>query len=93
MTPKFFSAPATALSTLCVPTAYYHVCVLQVAWTGIAATLLVGGRTVHAQFKLPVSVMDDSTCFVSAASPLTDKLRAASLIVWDEAKWRVRKWS
>ena len=58
--------------------------VLPVAWTGIAATLLEGGRTVHAQFKLPVPVTDDSTCFVSAASPLADKLRAASLIVWDE---------
>ena len=58
--------------------------VLPVAWTGIAATLLKGGRTVHAQFKLPVPVVDDSTCFVSAASPLADELRAASLIVWDE---------
>ena len=58
--------------------------VLPVAWTGIAATLLDGGRTVHAQFRLPVPVVDDSTCFVSAASPLANKLRAASLIVWDE---------
>ena len=58
--------------------------VLPVAWTGIAATLLDGGRTVHSQFKLPVPVVDDSTSFVSAASPLAASIRAASLIVWDE---------
>ena len=29
-------------------------------------------------------VVDDSTHFISAASPLADKLRAVSLIVWDE---------
>ena len=32
------------------------------AWTGIAATLLSGRRTVHLLFKLPVPILDTSEC-------------------------------
>ena len=32
--------------------------VATAAWTGIAATLLIGGRTVHSLFKLPVPLLD-----------------------------------
>lgn len=34
--------------------------VLPFAKSGIAATLLKGGRTVHSEFKLPVAVLDTS---------------------------------
>ena len=33
---------------------------LPFATTGIAATLLKGGRTVHSGFKLPVTMLDNS---------------------------------
>ena len=39
------------------------------AWTGIAATLLSDGRTVHSLFKLPVPVLEAGICNVS---PTTD---------------------
>ena len=31
-------------------------------WTGIATTLMILGRTVHGLFKLPVPVLENSTC-------------------------------
>jgi len=34
--------------------------VIPVAWTGIAAMLLPGGRTVHSRFKLPLILTDTS---------------------------------
>jgi hypothetical protein len=33
--------------------------VLSVAWTGIAATLLIEGRTVHSTFQLPLEMNND----------------------------------
>ena len=38
------------------------------AWTGIAATLLTQGRTVHSLFKLPVPVIDTSSFSISPNS-------------------------
>ncbi|CAF4426189.1 unnamed protein product [Rotaria sp. Silwood2] len=35
--------------------------VMTVAWTGIAASLLPEGRTVHSRFKLPVPILKTST--------------------------------
>ncbi|XP_004210953.2 uncharacterized protein LOC101239365 [Hydra vulgaris] len=35
------------------------------AWTGIAATLLTNGSTLHGLFKLPVPILDNSTCNVT----------------------------
>jgi hypothetical protein len=59
---------------------------LAVASSGIAALLLEGGRTAHSRFKIPVQgLCDTSTCKVSVQSELADLIRAAKLIVWDEA--------
>merc|ERR1711923_356518 len=57
-----------------------------VASTGIAAQLLVGGRTSHSAFKLPLDMTstDTPTCNVSRGSGLAEMLRQCSLIVWDE---------
>jgi hypothetical protein len=35
--------------------------VLSVGWTGIAATLLIEGRTVHSTFQLPLELNETST--------------------------------
>lgn len=59
--------------------------VIPVAWTGIAATLLQGGRTVHSRFKLPLALMENSVANVKPASAEAQELRNASLILWDEA--------
>jgi len=42
--------------------------VATVAWTGIAATVLSDGRTVHSLFKLPVPLLDSSCCNISPTS-------------------------
>ena len=55
------------------------------AWTGIAATLLKGGRTVHNLFKLPVPVLDTSTCNVKPTSKHAAFLRNVVLFIIDEA--------
>ena len=55
------------------------------AWTGIAATLLSGGRTVHALFKLPVTILDTSVCNVTPTSSHAAFLRSVTMFIIDEA--------
>uniref|UniRef100_A0A914XLI5 ATP-dependent DNA helicase n=1 Tax=Plectus sambesii TaxID=2011161 RepID=A0A914XLI5_9BILA len=56
-----------------------------VAWTGIAATLLPGGRTMHSQFKLPLHLFDNLMCNLNPASKEAEAIRDAAVIFWDEA--------
>ena len=58
---------------------------LAVAYSGIAATLLEGGRTFHSRFKAPLSPQPTSMCAISAQSALAELIRRTDLIVWDEA--------
>jgi len=58
---------------------------LAVASTGIAATLLEGGRTAHSRFKIPLQAFSDSTCNISKRSDLAELLHYTKLILWDEA--------
>ncbi|XP_063797542.1 ATP-dependent DNA helicase pif1-like [Pseudophryne corroboree] len=58
--------------------------VLPFATTGIAATLLKGGRTVHSGFKLPVPLLDTTVSSLRLTSPEADLLRQATLIIIDE---------
>nr|XP_034194992.1 uncharacterized protein LOC117611167 [Osmia lignaria]XP_034195335.1 uncharacterized protein LOC117611500 [Osmia lignaria] len=61
--------------------------VLAVASSGIAATLLEGGKTAHAAFKLPLNLMNVETplCNISKQSNMVQVLRDCQLIVWDES--------
>ncbi|GKE19891.1 ATP-dependent DNA helicase PIF1-like protein, partial [Tanacetum coccineum] len=59
--------------------------VLNVASSGIAALLLEGGRTAHSRFAIPINVVEDSMCNISADSELAELLRMTKLIIWDEA--------
>ena len=59
--------------------------VVSVAWTGIAATLLIEGRTVHSTFQLPLDLNDTSTSNMTLNSKEAVVLREADLIIWDEA--------
>ena len=51
---------------------------------GLAAQNLQGGRTAHSRFKIPIPVMEDSTCSIPAQSGLAKLLIKADMIVWDE---------
>jgi hypothetical protein len=59
--------------------------VIPVASTGIAATLLAGGRIYHSQFKLPILLKENSTSNMRANSEEAKLLKEAALIIWDEA--------
>jgi len=60
--------------------------VLSVAFTGIAASLMDGGMTVHSTFGLPFGTLtDDSTSTITMQSLRAQRIHYAALIVWDEA--------
>jgi ATP-dependent DNA helicase PIF1 len=60
---------------------------LAVASSGIAALLLDGGTTAHSRFGLPLQPLGDGsdTCLLKAQNEQYELLRAARLILWDEA--------
>ena len=59
---------------------------ISVASSGIAATLLDGGKTAHSAFKLPLNLNHSETplCNISKQSDTAYVLRQCKLIVWDE---------
>ena len=59
--------------------------VIIVASSGIASLLLLGGRTAHSRFKIPVPIFEDSTCNIHQGTELAELLNQTSLIIWDEA--------
>ncbi|XP_042961367.1 ATP-dependent DNA helicase PIF2-like [Carya illinoinensis] len=58
---------------------------LATASSGVAASILPGGRTTHSRFKIPLNADKSSTCNVSKQGNLAKLLRLAKLIIWDEA--------
>ncbi|CAN1186335.1 ATP-dependent DNA helicase PIF1 [Linum perenne] len=59
--------------------------VLCVASSGIAALLMMGGRTAHSRFHIPIDIHSTSTCHIAQDGDLAELLRNTSLIIWDEA--------
>lgn len=59
--------------------------VLPIAWTGIAATLLKGGKTVHSQFLLPLNINETSISNIKESHKKAKLIRKCKLIIWDEA--------
>ncbi|PNY15928.1 ATP-dependent DNA helicase PIF1 [Trifolium pratense] len=59
--------------------------VLNVASSGIASLLLPNGKTAHSTFCIPLEINEKSTCNITQDSVRANLLRAASLIIWDEA--------
>ncbi|XP_053595501.1 uncharacterized protein LOC128667822 [Microplitis demolitor] len=59
---------------------------IAVASSGIAATLIDGGKTAHSTFKLPLEMnhSDNILCNISKQSYIAHVIREAKLIVWDE---------
>ena len=59
--------------------------VLCVASSGIASLLLIGGRTSHSTFKIPIVIHESSTCAIQTNSDLAELIRMTDLVIWDEA--------
>jgi len=59
--------------------------VLNVASSGIATLLLPGGRTAHSTLTVPFEINEASSLTMEKDSLKEDLVRAAKLIIWDEA--------
>lgn len=66
---------------------------LAVASSGIASTLLDGGRTAHSALKLPLNLAqsDAPTCNISRNSGMGKVLKLCNFIVWDECTMAHKK--
>ena len=59
--------------------------VICVASSKTASLFLMGGRTSHSTFKIPIEIHEGSTCSIGKHSDLAGVIRAADLVIWDEA--------
>lgn len=59
--------------------------VLHVASSGIAATILPGGRTAHSRFKIPIVLDEFSLCNICQNFDIAALIRQTKLIIWDES--------
>lgn len=66
---------------------------LEMASSGIAATLLDGGRTAHSALKLPLNMqmIETPKCNISRASAMAKVLQQCKIIVWDECTMAHKK--
>ncbi|XP_028110161.1 uncharacterized protein LOC114308706 [Camellia sinensis] len=64
--------------------------VVAVASSGIASLLLVGGRTAHSTFSIPLDVLENSVCGFSKQSLQAELFRETKLIIWDEVPMQHR---
>jgi hypothetical protein len=72
-------------NTLCYALRAQGKIVLCVASSGIAALLLIGGRTSHSRFKIPILIHESSMCSIKKNSMEAELIRKADLVIWDEA--------
>ncbi|XP_019231863.1 PREDICTED: uncharacterized protein LOC109212652 [Nicotiana attenuata] len=57
---------------------------LATATSGVAASILPGGRTAHSRFKIPIDLDENFSCNINKQSSTVGLIRDAKLIVWDE---------
>jgi len=59
--------------------------------SGVAASIMPGGRTAHSRFKIPLTLDDGTFCTFTKQSGTTKLLQTASLIIWDEVTMMKRQ--
>ena len=57
---------------------------LEVAWTGIAASLLTNGKTIHMTFHLPLDINESTTCNNATNSVEGRAIMNTKILIWDE---------
>lgn len=57
---------------------------IATAFSGIASTLLLGGRTLHNAFKLPIPITDTSVSSITPNSPYGRYVNSVDLVLIDE---------
>ncbi|KAG5530734.1 hypothetical protein RHGRI_025635 [Rhododendron griersonianum] len=65
---------------------------LGTATSGVAASILPGGRIAHSRFKIPIEGNDSSVCNIPKQSGTAELIRRAKLIIWDEAPM-AKRWA
>jgi len=65
--------------------------VVSIATSGVAASIMSGGRTTHSRFKIPLIIDNGAFCTFTKHSGTAKLLRASSLIIWDEASMTKRQ--
>jgi hypothetical protein len=65
--------------------------VVATATSGVAASIMPGGRTAHSRFKIPLTLDDGAFCSFTKQSGTAKLLRTASLIIWDEVTMMKRQ--
>ncbi|XP_027171825.1 uncharacterized protein LOC113771446 [Coffea eugenioides] len=63
---------------------------IAVATSGIAASILPGGRTAHSRFKIPLDFSKTKSCQLSKQSSAAKLISESKLILWDEASMAKR---
>jgi len=91
----FLHGPGGTGKTYVYNTLCYHLrsqikIVICVASSGISALLLIGGRTVHLRFKVPIPIHETSMCNIPKTSELAALIQQADLVIWDEAPMQHR---
>ena len=61
------------------------------ATSGIAASIMPGGRTAHSRFKIPIKLQDNYVCNFTKQSGTATLLHEVSLIIWDEVAMTQRQ--
>lgn len=94
----FLDAPGGTGKTFLISLLLAHIrsengIALAIASSGIAATLLDGGRTAHSALKLPLNMqfVETPTCNIGKGSGMAKVLQTCKLIVWDECTMAHKK--
>ncbi|KAL6592973.1 hypothetical protein ACP70R_049269 [Stipagrostis hirtigluma subsp. patula] len=61
------------------------------ATSGVAASIMPGGRTAHSRFKIPLTLEYGAFCSFTKQSGTAKLLQTASLIIWDEVSMTKRQ--
>ncbi|TVU07276.1 hypothetical protein EJB05_47325, partial [Eragrostis curvula] len=64
---------------------------IATATSGIAASIMPGGRTAHSRFKIPTKINDESMCNFTKQSGTAELLHSARLLIWDEVAMTKRQ--
>ncbi|XP_075478917.1 uncharacterized protein LOC142519774 [Primulina tabacum] len=62
-----------------------NVIALATTTSGVAASILTGGRTAHSRFKIPINLHEESYCTISKQNWTCRTVTCNTLIIWDEA--------
>ncbi|XP_066314321.1 uncharacterized protein [Miscanthus floridulus] len=65
--------------------------VVATATSGVAASIMLGGRMAHSCFKIPLTIEEGGCCSFTKQSGTAKLLQQAALVIWDEASMTKRQ--